>query len=471
MKILLINPPWSYGKLDRAGGIFPPLGLAYIAAFLRNKNYEVKILDAYANNMKEREILSIVKKECPDIVGITCSTANFLLASTIAKQIKNIKDSFIVFGGSHVSALPEETLKISPFIDAIVSGEGEITFYELVKSIDEKKSFKNIKGLIYREGKKIIKNKPRSLIDNLDNLPLPARDLLPMEKYHSYSYFSRGKFATMITSRGCPFSCIFCASSVMWRRRYRCHSIERVLIEISEIINKYKIRHILFNDDEFTLDKKRTEKLCDMIIKSNYDIEWGCLSRVSDINKKLLQKMKKAGCIDIYFGIESGNQKILNSINKKITLNQIRKAVKLTKEVGIMARNGFVIGLPNDTKETIEETINFAKELDGDITYFNIAIPFPGTQLYETAIKNGFLKISDWSKFSAIGNCAVMSNENLSNEEITRLVSKAYMKIYLRPNYILRRLFKIKSFSEIFSNINGGIGLIEQVYNWYRFKN
>ena len=301
---------------------------------------------------------------------------------------------------------------------------------------------------------------------------MPAYDLLPMESYKPYGIYDIGKkFSTMITSRGCPNNCSFCSSCQIWGKFWRGNSAERVVDEI-EILNKiYGIEHIYFQDDEMTFPKARMNSICDLIIEKNLKIVWECLTHVNYVDKKLLEKMANAGCVNIVYGVESGDPKTLERIRKNIKLEQVRKVCKWTREVGIICRASFMLGLPWESKKEIRKTIEFAKTLDIDFVYFNMLTPFPNTEIYEEVRKNNlFVDESSWDKYISHGKKPVIRTKYLTNEELSHLNGRAYLEVYMQPKFIVRRIFGVKNFRSFVRNVSSGIAVIKTSLNWYFSK-
>lgn len=453
MKVLLINPPWSikeqYTKgLYRAGALVPPLGLAYIAAVLEANGYAVEILDCIAQQITQDSLGAEMESRKPDVVGITCLTPMALRSMGAAKIAKEaVPDSVVVMGGAHPSVLPAETLR-NEFVDIVVVGEGEYTMLELVRCIEAKGDLKQVPGIVFQENGRLIETPSRPFND-LDSLPFPARHLLPMKSYHpTVANYRRLPCHTMITSRGCPFNCTYCSNSI-FGRRYRASGPENVVKEMEHLISEHGAKEILFWDDVFTLNRRRTQRICELILERGLNIPWTCESRVDCVTEDLLTQMRKAGCWQIGYGVESGDQAVLDTIKKGITLEQVEKAFKWTKEAGINARAYLMIGLPGETKEQVLKTIDFTKRLSADIAQFCIATPYPGTELFEIAKNDGTLKTVDWSRYLLIPDEPVYVTKDLSVEDLQFLLKKAYKEFYLRPSYILKRLLKTRSFSDI----------------------
>jgi radical SAM superfamily enzyme YgiQ (UPF0313 family) len=304
-----------------------------------------------------------------------------------------------------------------------------------------------LKGIAYKVNKKIIINKPRSLIKNLDALPFPARHYLDMSKYRE-SNTTKTPFARILSSRGCTGRCIFCVwNSVLFQRRFRARSAQNVISEIEFLIDKYGVKYVYIDDDTFTIDKKRVIDICRLMKKRkiNKKISWGTLSRIDTIDSEMLKEMKEAGCDMIVYGIESGSQEILNNMKKGITINKIREVIKETKKNGIRIHATFMFGAPGETKETIRKTIEFAKELDPDTAQFPICMPYPGTEFYDISVKNKWLKIKNWSDFYSATDRAVVEYDNLTKEDLENAVKTAYKEFYMRPKYIVKQILKIRS--------------------------
>jgi radical SAM superfamily enzyme YgiQ (UPF0313 family) len=453
MKICLISPPYNSAVKSVVGVSSPPLGLAYIASVLR-QSHEVKIIDSNILNYTIGDVEEELRSFNPDVVGITSVTPSIYEAYKVAETAKKVReDCKVVLGGPHATFMPRQTMEECEYIDIIVRGEGEETTSELIENIEKGAPLNEVKGITFREKNKIIDTEPRPFIKNIDDIPFPSRDLLPMHLYK----FNGVKYTTMLTSRGCPFKCSFCSSSRLFGGYWRGRSPENVLEEMKIVYEEYGIRNIEFMDDTFTLNQERAEKICDEIIKQGWDISWGASSRVDTLSKKLVEKMKKAGCWIIFLGIESGSQKILDAIGKRITLEQVKKAVKILKDAGIQVLGSFIIGFLQDTKETIKETIKFAKSLNLNYAEFSILTPYPGTPIFDYAKKHGVLLTEDWSKYTAIE--PIVKIEGVSEKEIKALFQKAYITFYLRPRIVMEWL-KNKQFSFMKSGIKAVINYL-----------
>jgi len=412
-KVLLVNPP--FWRLLGSHFNSLPLGLCYIASVLKANNHNVlvyntdydskpdysNIKEIYNNYEDYKEILSNLNhliwqeinkqiiKYSPDIVGITINTSTYKSAENIAKLIKtHNKNVQIIVGGIHPTVLPNETIQ-SSYFDLVVRGEGEFTFLEILNG---KSSYDKIKGITYYEGEtnQIFENPQRDFVCNLDCLPFPARDLfLNDTKYMEYGY--------ILSGRGCPFNCTFCASEKLWKSQVRFRSPENVINEIDHVYDTYGTRFFYFVDDTFTLNKERIKRIC-TDLKVFDDITWICNVRVGTVSEQTLQIMKDSGCIRLKVGIESGSDRILRK-HKSITKKQVKDFISLTKKVGIDITGYFMIGFPEETNETVKETIFFAKELDLSYISPSILTPYPGTKIYDDMIKSGVNLPSKWEYF------------------------------------------------------------------------
>jgi radical SAM superfamily enzyme YgiQ (UPF0313 family) len=453
MNITLINPPITpeerYGSgVGVAGGHQLPLGVCYIAAYLRREGHQVKIIDAEAEEIFDYgEIVSKIKSFKTEILGITCCTVSFYRAIALAKRIKANIDIPIILGGPHVTAMPEYSMSFEEF-DYGVLREGERTITELVNAIENKKSVSKIKGIVYRERKGKVKiTKPREYIKDLDSLPLPARDLVKMRLYKPpATTYKKLPVANIITSRGCPNQCLFCDKNV-FGCVYREHSAEYVVQEIEDLIKNYGIKEIAFVDDTFLVNKNRVIKIMDLMKTRGIHLPWTCMARVNNVDENLLRRMKESGCWHISYGIESGNERILKLINKGITKNQVKRAVYLTNRAGIECEGFFMLGHPTDTIETIRETIDFAKSLPLSEIAVTLTTPIPGTALYKVAKQYGTLDERDWSKFSYW--YPIYVTKGLSAEYLKKMSGRFYKEFYFRPSVIWKHLKQIDNIDNL----------------------
>ncbi len=403
------------------------IGLAYIAAYLRSKKTDVNIIDGKFDKLDFNQVLNKIKDFQPSIIGLTAMTHEIDNTSEFAKMIKqNFPLIKIVIGGVHATLLPLKTMEQYPFFDFLIFGEGEITLYELQNSLSNYLPLNKIKGLVYRDGEKLIQNEARQYISNLDELPFPAWDL-----------FRESHWYPILSSRGCPFQCIFCNRVLGNRIRYR--SVENIIDEIEFLINKYNMTAFYFMDETFSVSIKRAHLILDEMIKRklNEKVKWGMETRVDCVNKALFIKLKKAGCTSIGFGVESGNNKILKIIKKNITVEQASNAVKLAKKVGFMIDTFFILGHPYETRKTILQTIKLAVKLNAQGIAFGIMTPYPESKIYNMALngKGGYRLISkNWSDY----------NKNLGNAlELVR-ISRKWLEFYQLLGFFLVYFFNLR---------------------------
>jgi len=442
---VLINPCLFKKKSNiwkRIDSCFPSLGLASIAGYARSKGFKVRIIDAPALRLSVEEFEKYLKFNSQyyqaKFIGFTATTSSVKNAYEMAKIAKRIyPQAKIVFGGVHATVLPEEVIKQEE-VDIAVKGEGEITFNEVLSNRD----LSEIKGIVFKKRGQIIVNPPRERIGNLDELPFPAYDLLPMGRYYpAKGSYQRLPAMSMLTSRGCPGRCTFCNKTLGEKMVFR--SADSLIEEIKGLIKDYGIRQIMFYDDTFTVYKENVRKFCRLLLEQKIGISWCCFSRVDYVDLDLLKLMKQAGCHQIMYGVESGDQGVLDSINKKINLDLAKEVVKMTKMAGIDVRGAFMLGNPIETKGTILKTLDFAIELNPEIAIFNVTTPYPGTVMFEQAKKEGMIMTYDWDDYDM--SKPVMKLKNLSQEEIQRLYRYCYKKFYFRPKYLLMRLKRLFS--------------------------
>lgn len=453
-KILLITPPCInlYKKTKNAAPIYPPLGLLYIASLLEKNNIEVKLIDSFSSNLNFEKIEKEIREYKPEITGITSTTSTFrevvFLASLIKKNFPDVK---IVVGGPHVTPISGEILRENENIDIVVKGEGEFTFLNIVKDIPLDK----IKGISFRRGNNILDNGVSERIEDLDSLPFPARHLLNIRNYKVSAKFPSLKpFTTIITSRGCPYKCSFCATSVIFPDKIRKRSAENVILEIEDVVCKFKVREIAFVDDIFTVDYKRVVKICDALKKMN--LIWICNSSVNTVNEDILKIMAESGCKAIEFGIESGSERILKTIEKKITLKESISVIKLAKKYKILVSTTFIIGHLKEDRDFLKETLEFIKQIDSDILHLSLLTPYPGTEVYEIAKRENRLRINFAEYVSPKYDTPVIKLDSITPEELKKYWKKIMLAFYLKPKTIIRMIKRMFSNWDELKNIIGG---------------
>lgn len=455
MRVILIQPNYPSVIRKVIGEVAHPLGLGYIASVIRDED-DVKILDALSMDYTDEEVANEIKKFNPQVVGVTATTPAIYEAYNVAKIAKTINpDTTTIIGGSHATFTSMEILNECEYIDIVVRGEGEETIQELLHVLEKNEDLSNVKGITYRDNGKIIETKDRPLIKDLDTVPFPSYDLLPELESNGV------KYGVMMTSRGCPFKCTFCSSSLLGQKRWRERSAENVIEEI-EFLESKGIKEIEFLDDTFTLNPRRVEDICNLLKKERVDLSWSCSSRVNTINKEIAEKMKEVRCHTVFFGVESGTDWVLKSIGKGISLKEAERSVQITKDLNMNSICSFILGMPEENIETINNTINFAIKLDPTFAQFSIATPYPGTKLYDIAVRKGYLLTKDWSRYTGID--PVMRILDVPTEKLKEMFTRAYLRFYLRPSKILEQL-KARRFFIIKNAISSAIDYIIRSLN------
>ena len=461
MKVLLIRPhdignintrlPES---LNKRQGVLPPLGISYIAGVLEKEGHTVKILDVIALKLTTDEIRKYICEFKPQVTGITTMTPTLLGALELARIAKEV-GSVTVLGGPHLSIYPKETLSY-PYLDYGINGEGEYVMLELIKLIEGKIARPdNIKGLIYKTGGNVYVNDP-AIVEDINSLPFPAYHLLPMNKYSSIIGLS--PVSTMISTRGCPYKCHFCfkqPSDIKFRPR----SPNNIVDEMEYLVKKYKVREIMFYDDVMVLHRPNITGICEEILSRNLKVKWETPTRIEHVDKELLQLMRKAGCIRLRYGVESGDEGMLKLMNKKINLKQAKEVFKMTKLAGIETFAYFMIGYAHETEETVQRTIDFALELNPDLVMFTVVTPLPRTPLYDLAKEEKLITDDYWKEFT-LGN---RINQRIPYffPGSERWAKKAYRRFYLRPEYIFKRLGKLHSWDDIRKSLQAFCGIFK----------
>ena len=476
MRILMLNPPFTpkFSRTSRSpattrgGTIYYPIWLAYATGVLDEEGFDVRLIDAPARGYSHKDVLKIAERFKPDLTVVDTSTPSIFNDVNVAASIKDVTNSFIVIVGTHPSALPEQTLKMSKQIDAIARREYDYTIKDLANALEKGRDLKSVSGISYRKGENIIHNPDRPPIENLDEIPFVTSVYKKHLNVRDY-FFSSAKYpmVMIMTGRGCPFRCFFCNwPQVFLGRKYRLRSPNNVVEEFEYVINNLpEVKEIGIEDDTFSADIKRVRKICELLIEKdiNKEIEWWANTRVN-LDFETMRLMKKAGCRLIIPGYESGVQKILNNAKKGITIEQSIKFTKDAKRAGLLVHGCFIFGLPGETKETIRKTLEFAKKLEIDDAQFFPLMPYPGTEAYEWAKKNGYLITENFSEWLTPEGYhkTVISLPELSNEEIVEECKRARKEFYLRPKYILYKLKQsLSDFDEAKRNLRA-------IKNFYR---
>lgn len=456
MKIHFITPPnihyiepYAFKKADQNNAIRPNLGILYVASSLRKQTGIIPtIIDANADNLTLIQIKSIVAREQPNIVGFSVLTFNLLNCLEVCKIIKAASPSTkICFGGWHPTLYPYETLSF-PEVDYVIMGEGEVSFPELIKLINKPSNeLSQINGIGYKDANNQIQlNNHRWPTPNLDNLPFPAYDLVGKKKYTNLLACT-DKLANIVTSRGCPHACIFCD---MRQTKYRYRSPMNIIEEI-KLLTKKGIKEFFIQDDNFSINKKRTLEFCNLLINSNLNIKYKISSRVDYLDDEQMYYLKASGCHRIYFGVESGSQNILNTLQKGITIDQIENAFLLARKHKIDTFAYIMIGNPNETKQDIKKTLSLIKKIKPKHLHCSICTPMPGTRLYQNFLKNKSIKRDYWQEFAKEPDPNFRTpfiNDNFSNEELRKMQNAIQRSFYLNLRVILSETLKTRSLGQ-----------------------
>lgn len=459
MKITLIFPPSAYQTKQT----MPPLGIAWLAAVLRENGFkDVSLIDSVINQYSNEDIVKLVKKDVPDIIGLSFGTQSRFKAFDLCRTLKsNFPEVPIVVGGPHPTVTADDTLRNIPEIEIVCRGEGEYTFLDLVRAIDKKEDLGRVKGISFRlKNGQVVHNPEREQIQDLDSLPLPARDLLPIDEYRQNIPLSDKICTNMMTSRGCPYSCAFCSAAEQWGHKIRHHSPDNVVNEIEHLMKNYKLDGVGFFDAVFTMDRKRVIAICQKILERKLDIGWWCEARANTIDKEMVNWMRKAGCEHISMAVESGSDKILKNINKAITVEQAIEAAKIIKGAGIKLKAFFMHSLPGETYEDIKKTVflskYFVNKIGADETTQSLTMIYPRTALERIAKELKTLPEDfSWSKYYCeeriyppLDRCVyapVFEQPDLTYEQVFQYVKSAKIEYYLRhPLQLIKNLFRYR---------------------------
>ncbi|HLD42431.1 MAG TPA: radical SAM protein [Candidatus Nanoarchaeia archaeon] len=450
-RILFIQPP-PLQQQDLMENIrYPPLGITSIAGFMRDKGYIVGLYDGCAVKASADTVLQEVRRFKPDVVALTATSAIIHYAFAVAEKVKELDPSIkVVIGGPHATELPHHALS-NANVDVLLRGEGELSLLELMKALEGGGDLRSIKGIGFMENGRMILTPPMPLITNIDELPFPAYDLLPINNYTS-PYSRRKPFMAMVRTRGCPYDCSYCEIPNVYDRRFRVQSPERSIKEVDYLVQTLGVKEISFKDPIFTLLPKNVMEFCDLLIERDYDLSWCGNARVDNFSLDLAKKMKKAGCFSVTFGLESGDQRILDNLRKRATAEQGKEAVKIAKMARLDVVANFMVGNPGETKESIERTIQYMKEIDPAYVYMGFCTAFPGTALQRQAEQNDWILQKDPTAVRY--EDLQMNATNLSNEELKQALNRMYRAFYFRPKYIARRMLKLKP-ADVRNNWNG----------------
>jgi len=468
MNILLINPPFdpeeSVGESRSVRfvlNITPPLGLAYLGAVLERAGHRVKIVD-YTARFPYPTLPEILREFKPDLIGLTATTPSFESARRLAGELRKLAPAVpLVLGGAHITCTPE-AVRTEGLFAAGILGEGEETMVGLSDRLGDGRfsGLDEVKGIVFPEGNSVRKTPERSFISDLDSLPSPGYHLLPpLRHYHpTPASYRKLPVGILMTSRGCPFKCTFCDRSIFGNTT-RFHSPDRVLDEVEWMLGNLGAREIRFFDDTFTLRQDRVREICAGIRKRKLKFPWTCLTAVKAVTPELLKEMKAAGCWQVLYGLESGDDRMLKLLGKGNAVEDNRKAVRWAKEAGLEVRGDFIVGTPGETMESLERTLKFTLETGLDYAHFNKFTPFPGTELYRRLAAEGY-------SFDFSHGCSILDHgallfvpESLDREEYREWLDRAFKRFYLRPSHILKRLLAIRTFTQFRGQTRGALAI------------
>lgn len=439
-RVTLVNPAAPAGAVMHWP--FALLGLGYLAAVLEKNNFKVDVIDCQVQKLSLEEFKTEIAKRQPDIVGVTSSTLTYQSGLKLIKAAKGVCPKAITLaGGPHVTFWDNNALEECPDLDIVIRKEGENTIVELAQKIKEGKSYDNVLGITYRKDGKIVRTSDRPYIEDLDSLPFPARHLWPMEKFNEYE-----DVMYLAMSRGCVYWCEFCCTVRMHGRQYRMRSAKNVVDELEVLYKNYGKTKFTFCDDAFTVDKEKVKDICNEIHKRNLKIEWNCGTRVDMLTKDLLVIMKEAGCVSVWFGVESGTQQMLDAMKKGITPELTIEVLGWVREVGLKPVPNVILGFPGETKKTAWDTIKFIEKVAPEaVGFYNVATPFPGTPLYDLVKEKGWLRVTDFDKYDTTR--PTFETPQLSMKELGKLREGAFHHYYLRRKYFMEknRRFKVST--------------------------
>ena len=462
MDILLINPFQEniYGRGTLPP--YPPLSLLYLGAVLLREGFSVEVVDLSVDFSGEKDFHAFVRKCKPDVVGFTTVTPGYNGAISLAESIKRMYNPFVIFGGPHPTAMAETVIG-EKCVDGVVIGEGEETIVAFMKR-KKRGGSSPLQGMLIKENGVIVRGKTRDFIHDLDALPFPSRSLLKHPERYSPPDALNIPVATVLTSRGCPYRCTFCQAPKIWGRTIRRRSVENVIAEIKMHIEQCNIREIHIADDDFSHDKSWTLQFLDTVTREIKGIRLYFMNglRIDNVDREVLTEMKRAGFVNVGFGVESACQHILNRVRKGLKVTEIVEKFRMARSLGFRTWAFFVLGLPGETAGTVKKTIDFSLSLDPDFAKYFYLVPFPGTDVYDEFKSKGYLTTNDFSKYG-IYTKPVFELPSITSFEIKQALLRAYLRFYFRPLKILRILLKIRTITEFRLNFRALLFLIRKV--------
>lgn len=468
MKTLLVNPPTPNivraalpPVVEDESGVFPPLGLLYIAAYAEQVDgCTVQVLDCQAEGIGHEDLPRAIGNNAPDVVGIQAMTFTIIDATLVAKAVRRAApNAFIVFGGPHPTIYPKESAQI-PEVDAVIPGEGEYTFPALLRALQAGDDPERVPGVVTKH----TLDRPASYkhIEELDELLMPARHLVDSRKYNS-PLVANERVTTMMTSRGCPYTCVFCDRPQMGKR-FRFRSAKSVVEEMRYCAEDLGIGEILFYDDTFTVNRERVIEICDLLAEEKWGISWDIRARIETMTPEMIEKLREVGCHRIHYGVESGSPRIQKRLKKNLDIDRVHEVFSQTKKAGIETLGYFMIGCPDEERDDIQKTMDLMLSLPMDYVHIAVFTPYPATAVYHEALAEGVYEKDYWREFALDPQPEFTPrywNECFEDEELLDIMLDAYRKFYSRPLYIVQRLFKVRSFSELARKAKLGVGLLK----------
>ena len=442
-RVCLISPPYDrrkvYSSMGFAAPVEPPLGLAFIAAVLRSNGFDVKLIDSTTLGYDLEKLRQVIGRWRPHVVGIGANSPVYPIAVQVADVAKQaVPSATVVLGGCHPTLYPQRAVR-NASVDVVVVGEGEFATAEICTALAEGKDLAGIAGIVHKSGETVVHEQQRPFLEDLDRLPFPAFDLLPMHKYRiSLGIARKTPAVSMVASRGCPMNCKFCTSPGIWKRHWRYHSPEYVADVLGLLARRYGVRHVQFRDDTFTIDKDWVLAICDQLLRRNLRLNWDCYSTVGLIREDMVRRMKEAGCTCLSIGIESGNDRMLQKY-KNTSKAEVREKMALLRRIGLRQRLFFMLAPPAEKHEHLQETLDFALELDPDFAMFLPTVPLPGSRLYQELVESDF-PAPDYDRQLQNFQEVLYAPPPFTFDELEAFRSLCYRKFYFRPGYLWRML-------------------------------
>jgi len=480
MRVLLLNPPWP-GKgigtrsqnriIKKRSDMYLqfPLFMAYSCAQLKKAGHKVIYIDSVLDQLSYKNTTKRIKEFKPEVIFVETVTPSINYDYKYVTELKELTGAFVMLGGTHVSYFGLKVLEECPAVDVVIKNDYDTRIADVVAVLGNKGQLEKVKAISFRFKDEIFDTGNCYFYPNLDELPFPDRETIPFKRYGE-AFYNKLPFTNMFTTRGCPNNCNYCiTANIVEGTKWRERSISNVIAEIKELVEKYGVKEINFDDATFNISRERVMEFCRVLKKEKIKILWICNARVKPIDAEMLKAMRSAGCKMIRYGVESADEKVLSYMGKNITVEEVKYAFKLTKKAGILALGGFMFGFPIDTRETMEKTIKLMKELKPDMIQASIPMPYPGTKMYEQTKEAGQLIFNNWEEFDMTQG-PVVKMDGLKREELKPILSRVYKEFYLRPSYIWQTIAHIRRWSDI-SRIWRGLISMLGLINFHKSKN